>query len=286
VTHRASILDLAKLKALGRRFAMVTAYDYASATLAVRAGVDVLLVGDSLGMVVLGHPTTLAVTLDDMVRAAGAVVRGAPDALVVADLPFLSYATVDEGVHAAGRLLREAGVQAVKLEGGRPVTPVVRRLVELGVPVMGHLGFTPQSTHQIGVRVQAKAADAARELIEDALSLQSAGAFAVVLELVPREVATAVTARLSVPTIGIGAGGGCDGQVQVWHDLLGLAPGPPPRHAKVFADVGAAITAALASYADQVRSGEFPTDAQSSAMPPRALQALLSDPVELSDAQT
>ena len=277
MTSRASIQGLAKLKASGRRFAMVTAYDYASAKLAARAGLDVILVGDSLGMVTLGHPNTLSVAVDDMVRAAGAVARGAPAALIVADLPFLSYATVEDGVRAAGRLLSEAGVQAVKLEGGLPVVPVVKRLVELGVPVMGHLGFTPQSTHQIGVRVQAKDVEAARALIDDALALEAAGAFAVVLELVPREVAAAVTARLAIPTIGIGAGAGCDGQVQVWHDLLGLFDDAPPRHAKVFADVGAVIVAALSEYAEGVREGTFPTRSQSSAMPAEALGALCGE---------
>ncbi len=272
---RAGILDLAKLKSAGRRIAMVTAYDYASARLAARAGLDVLLVGDSLGMVMLGHDTTVPVTVDDMVRAAASVVRGAPEALVIADLPFLSYATVEDGVRAAGRLLREAGVQAVKLEGGRAVLPVVQRLVDLGIPVMGHLGFTPQSAHQIGVRVQAKNAPGARLLIEDALALEAAGAFGLVLELVPAEVAAAVTARLRIPTIGIGAGAGCDGQVQVWHDLLGLLGERPPRHAKVFADVGEVIIGALRDYALAVRGGDFPTSEQSARMPAGELAALL-----------
>ena len=256
---------------------MVTAYDHASAGLAVRAGLDVILVGDSLGMVMLGHQTTLPVTLDDMVRCAASVVRGAPEALVIADLPFLSYPTVEQAVHAAGRLFREAGVQAVKLEGGRAMAPVVRRLVELGAPVMGHLGYTPQATHQIGVRVQAKDAAGARDLIEDAVALQEAGAFAVVLELVPREVAAAVTARLSIPTIGIGAGAGCDGQVQVWHDLLGLLGGAPPRHARTFVDAGSIIVEALRAYGEAVRTGAFPTDAQSAGMPAPALRTWQSE---------
>ena len=277
---RASILDLAKLKSAGRRFAMLTAYDFTSAKLAARAGVDVLLVGDSLGMVMLGYETTVPVTMDDMVRCAASVVRGAPDALVVADLPFLSYATVDDGVRAAGRLMREAGVQAVKLEGGCAVEPVVKRLVELGVPVMGHLGYTPQSTHQLGVRVQAKDAAGARALIDDALALQAAGAFAVVLELVPHEVAAAATARLSIPTIGIGAGCGCDGQVQVWHDVLGLLGDKPPRHARVFADVGETIVTALADYVQAVAAGSFPAAAQGSKMPAAELRALLADDVD------
>ena len=277
---RASILDLAKMKSSGRRFAMLTAYDFTSAKLAARAGVDVLLVGNSLGMVMLGFETTVPVTVDDMARCAASVVRGAPEALVVADLPFLSYATVDDGVRAAGRLMREAGVQAVKLEGGRAVAPVAKRLVELGIPVMGHLGYTPQSTHQLGVRVQAKDAAGARALIEDALALQAAGAFAVVLELVPHEVAAAVTGRLTIPTIGIGAGCGCDGQVQVWHDVLGLLGEKPPRHARVFAEVGETIVTALGDYVASVRSGSFPGQAQGSKMPAAELRALLGDDVD------
>ncbi|MGE3142528.1 MAG: 3-methyl-2-oxobutanoate hydroxymethyltransferase [Hyphomonadaceae bacterium] len=272
---RTNILDLAKMKREGRRIAVVTAYDYPSAKLAARAGLSVLLVGDSLGMVVLGHETTLPVSVDDMARHAGAVVRGAPNALVIGDLPFLSYSTPEEGVRAAARLMQEAGVQAVKLEGGAPVVPIVRRLTDLGVPVMGHLGYTPQSTHQIGIRVQAKSAAAARTLLEDALALEEAGAFAIVLELVPAPLAAAVTQRLSIPTIGIGAGAGCDGQVQVWHDLLGFYEEKPPRHAKRFGEAGAAIEAALRAYQEEVAAGAFPTGAQSATMPAEALEEAL-----------
>ena len=263
------------MKTERRRIAMVTAYDYPAARLADRAGVPILLVGDSLGMVVHGHDSTLPVTLDDMVRHASAVVRGSERALVVGDLPFLTYASVGDAVNSARRLMQEAGVQAVKLEGGAPVVDSVRRLNELGVPVMGHLGFTPQSQHTIGVRVQARAAADARRLLDDALALQAAGAFAVVLELVPAPLAEAVTARLDIPTIGIGAGAGCDGQVQVWHDLLGLGEGKPPRHAKVFAEIGQAIEAALKAYVAEVEGGVFPTAAQSSTMEPEALSQAL-----------
>ena len=273
---RTTILDLQKMKQSGRRIAMLTAYDVTSAQIADRAGVPVLLVGDSLGMVVLGHETTLPVTVDDMARHAGAVVRGSTEALVVADLPFLSYANEADAVRAAGRLMQEAGVQAVKLEGAGGNLPVVRRLVELGVPVMGHLGYTPQSTHQIGIRVQAKGAAAARALIDDALALQEAGCFAVVLELVPAPLAAAVTARLSIPTIGIGAGAGCDGQVQVWHDILGLTADKPPRHARVFAQVGQVIEAALKDYASDVVEGSFPAGCNSSTMPEDTLAAVLA----------
>ena len=263
---RMTLRDLKAMKAERTRIAMVTAYDFPSARLADKAGVPLLLVGDSLGMVVHGADSTLSVTLDDMVRHTSAVVRGSERALVVSDLPFLTYASIADAVASARRLMQEGGAQAVKLEGGLPVADIVRRLTDLGVPVMGHLGFTPQSQHTLGVRVQAKAAPDARRLIEDAQALQEAGAFGIVLELVPAPLAAAVTARLDIPTIGIGAGAGCDGQVQVWHDLLGLGDGKPPRHAKAFANVGATIEAALKAYVAQVGEGSFPTSAQSSGM--------------------
>ncbi|WP_174299531.1 3-methyl-2-oxobutanoate hydroxymethyltransferase [Caulobacter sp. S45] len=261
-----TLRDVQRMKDQGERIAMVTAYDYASARIADRAGVPLLLVGDSLGMVMHGHSTTLPVTLDDMVRHSAAVMRGAEAALVVGDLPFLTYASEADAVASARRLMQEAGVHAVKLEGGAPVVAGVRRLTELGVPVMGHLGFTPQSQHQLGLRVQGKAASEARRLLEDALSLQAAGAFAIVLELVPAQLARAVSERLRIPTIGIGAGAGCDGQVQVWHDLLGLLDGKSPRHAKRYADIGTAIGSVLSAYVEEVKSGAFPTAAQSSTM--------------------
>ena len=263
---RVTLRDLQRMKDRGERIAMVTAYDYPSARLAERAGVPLLLVGDSLGMVVQGHPTTLPVTLDDMVRHAAAAVRGTERALVVADLPFLTYATEADAIASARRLMGEAGASAVKLEGGAALVPTVARLTALGVPVMGHIGFTPQAQHQIGLRVQGRDAAAARRLLEDALALERAGAFAIVLELVPAPLAAAVSSRLRVPTIGIGAGAGCDGQVQVWHDLLGLGDGRVPRHAKPYADLGPAIEAALRAYVADVGSGAFPTAAQSSAM--------------------
>lgn len=263
---RTTLADVQRMKADGRRITMLTAYDHPSARLADAAGVPLLLVGDSLGMVVHGHDTTLPVTLDDMVRHAAAAVRGSGRALVVGDLPFLTYADEAQAVASAGRLMREAGVQAVKLEGGAPVAGAVRRLTELGVPVMGHLGFTPQSQHQLGLRVQAKAAAEARRLVEDARLLEASGAFAVVLELVPAPLAAEVTRRLRIPTIGIGAGVGCDGQVQVWHDVLGLGGDKVPRHAKRYADVGAEIVRALTAYREEVEAGAFPTAAQSASM--------------------
>jgi 3-methyl-2-oxobutanoate hydroxymethyltransferase len=273
---RITLRDVQRMKAEHQRIAMVTAYDHPSARLADEAGVPILLVGDSLGMVVHGHDSTLPVTLDDMVRHASAVVRGSERALVVGDLPFLTYASIADAVLSARRLMQEGGVQAVKLEGGAPVAGIVRRLTDLGVPVMGHLGLTPQSQHTLGLRVQGKAAADARRMIEDALALQSAGAFAIVLELAPAPLAEAISTRLNIPTIGIGAGAGCDGQVQVWHDLLGLGGGRPPRHAKAFAQIGDTIKTALESYVTDVRAGAFPTAAQSSTMDPDALSKALS----------
>ncbi len=262
---RTTLLDIQRLKAAGRRIPMLTAYDYPSARIADRAGVPMLLVGDSLGMVVHGHDTTLPVTLDDMVRHASAVVRGSETALVIADLPFLTYASPADAVASARRLMQEAGVQAVKLEGGAHVVAVVEHLTQHGVPVMGHLGFTPQSQHTIGVRVQAKGAACAKRLIADALALEAAGAFAVVLELVPAPLAEAVSKRLGIPTIGIGAGAGCDGQVQVWHDLLGLFE-RSPRHAKRYAELGTAMETAIRAYVSDVEGELFPTAAQSAGM--------------------
>ena len=277
---RTSIRDLLAMKRRGERIAVVTAYDYPSAAMADRAGLPAVLVGDSLGMVVHGHASTLPVSLDDMVRHTAAVVRGSLQALVIADLPFLSYATLEDAVQASRRLMGEAGAQAVKLEGVGAALPIVARLTELGVPVMGHLGYTPQSEHLIGARAQAKDAPAARQLLDDALALEAAGAFGIVLELIPAALARAVSQRLTIPTIGIGAGDGCDGQVQVWHDVLGLSPGKPPRHAKVYAEIGGAIVGALQAYAAEVRDGAFPTQAQSVTSHDAEIEAALAQPLK------
>jgi 3-methyl-2-oxobutanoate hydroxymethyltransferase len=274
---RTSIDTLMGMKRAGEKIAMLTAYDYTSAVIADRAGLPVLLVGDSLGMVMQGHETTLPVTVDDIVRHAAAVVRGAKTALVVGDLPFLSYASEADAVHAAGRLMQDAGVQAVKLEGAGGNLPIVKRLVELGVPVMGHLGFTPQATHQIGVKVQAKDSAGARKLIDDAVALQAAGCFGLVLELVPAVLAEAISKRLDIPVIGIGAGAGCDGQVQVWHDILGLYGEKSPRHAKRYAEIGGAIEQALGAYRSEVEAGAFPTKANSASMDEAALNDALAN---------
>jgi 3-methyl-2-oxobutanoate hydroxymethyltransferase len=259
-------------KAASQRVVMVTAYDVSAARLVDAAGVDAILVGDSLGMTVLGHPSTLQVTMDDMLRATAAVVRGTRHALVVADMPFMSYqASPDDAMRNAGALMA-AGAGAVKLEGGAAVAGTVRRLVEAGIPVMGHLGLTPQSVNQLGgYRVQGKDAAAAARLLDDCHALQDAGAFAIVLECIPAELAALATSELAISTIGIGAGAGCDGEVQVFHDMLGLGGEFTPRHAKRYAELGAAVTAAVSAYADDVRRGEFPGEEQTTHLDPAVL---------------
>jgi 3-methyl-2-oxobutanoate hydroxymethyltransferase len=259
-TPRFTTRDFLLKKQHGERIAVVTAYDYPSAMCADAAGVDAILVGDSLGMVVLGHASTLPVTMEAMLHHAAAVTRGAQRAMVIADLPFMAYqVNADEAMRNAGRLVKEAGVAAVKLEGGRRVAELVRRMSEAGIPVMGHLGMTPQSVHQFGgFRVQGRTTEAARFLIEEAHALEQSGAFAIVLELVPDEVAAAITRTLRVPTIGIGAGPRCDGEVQVLHDLIGLTPSFVPRHTRRYAEVGSVIREAVQQYVEDVRAGRFP----------------------------
>ncbi|HSW50612.1 MAG TPA: 3-methyl-2-oxobutanoate hydroxymethyltransferase, partial [Bryobacteraceae bacterium] len=239
---------------------VLTAYDFAMARIMDRAGVEVLLVGDSLGNVVLGYQTTLPVTLDAMIHHTAAVSRGARRALVVGDMPFLAaQISVPEAVRNAGRMISEGGAAAVKIEGGRAVLDVVSRLVDIGIPVMGHLGLLPQSVHQLGgYGRQAKQDAEASTLIEEARLLEKAGAFSLVLESIPPEVAGAVSAELRIPTIGIGAGPYCDGQVLVCYDMLGLSQGPVPPFVKRYADLGAAISQAAAEYCDDVRAGRFP----------------------------
>ncbi len=248
------------MKSRGERITMLTAYDYPTARLCDLAGVDALLIGDSLGMVVQGQGNTLGVTMADAVYHTRMVARAAEHALVIADMPFLSFQlSQDDAVANAGRLLAEGGAQAVKLEGGVEMRETVRRMCRVGIPVLGHIGLTPQSVHALGGwRVQGRTADAARRLLDDALALEDAGAFGVVLELVPVEVAEAISRRLRIPTIGIGSGPGCDGQVLVLHDLVGLAEGQGPRHARRYAEVGTAIREAAAAYCRDVRQGEYP----------------------------
>lgn len=253
------ITDLRRKKQAGAKITMLTAYDTPTARLLDGAGLDVLLVGDSVGMVMLGHDSTLPVTLDAMVHHTAAVSRGAVRALVVADMPFLTYqVTASEAIRNAGRLLQEGGAAAVKLEGGRPVADIVKRLVDIGIPVMGHLGLRPQSVHQLGG--YARRGTETREaeaIIEDAGVLEAAGAFAVVLESIPAALARTITGRLRIPTIGIGAGPDCDGQVLVSADMLGLAEQAPP-FVRRYADLQGAIAAAARAFAEDVRSGRFP----------------------------
>jgi 3-methyl-2-oxobutanoate hydroxymethyltransferase len=254
--------DLARLKQRGERIVAVTAYDYPTARLADQAGVDLLLVGDSVGMVVLGHASPVPVTLEDILHHLKAVVRAQPKALIVADLPFLTYQiSPEQALQNAARLIQEGGAGAVKLEGGAPITSTVRRITETGIPVVGHLGLTPQSIHALGGwRVQGRDPQDAKRLLEEARGLEAAGACGLVLESVPAELATAISAELRIPTIGIGAGAGCDGQVQVFHDLIGLFEWFVPKHTRRYADLGAAIREALGRYADDVRTGAFPAE--------------------------
>jgi 3-methyl-2-oxobutanoate hydroxymethyltransferase len=267
--------QIQQMKARGERIPMLTAYDYSMARMLDAAGVPMLLVGDTLGMVVLGHSSTLPVTLDDMIRHTAAVVRGTTNALVIGDLPFGSFqVSPEETMRSAVRLMKEGGPQAVKLEGGVRSAPSVRMLVEAGIPVMGHVGMTPQSVNVFGgFKVQGKTEAAARALLDDVAALEDAGAFAVVLELVPFELARLVTERAAIPTIGIGAGPYCDGEVQVLYDLLGLSDFTP-RHARHFAEVGTAITNAASQYAQEVRERTFPTEQQSSKIEPAVITAL------------
>ena len=265
------------IKAKGQRIPVVTAYDYTMARLADRAGFPVVLVGDSLGMVCLGYDSTIPVTMDDMVRHTKAVVRGTEHSLVVTDMPFMSFQpSVEEAMKNAGRLVQEGGAQSVKLEGAGPTVEKVRRIVDAGIPVMGHLGLTPQSVHQFGgYRVQGKAREDARRLLEDARALEDAGCYALVLELVPAPLARVITSKLTIPTIGIGAGPYCDGQVQVVHDILGLYDDFVPKHTRQYLNLSETITEALSQYAKDIRVGAFPTSRESFNMDEALLKDLL-----------
>ena len=258
-----TIQDLRTWKSEGRRFAMLTAYDYPTAKILDEAGIPVLLVGDTLAEVVLGHETTLPVTMDEMLHHCRAVARGAKNALVVGDMPFLTYqASMDEAIHNAGRYLKEAGAHCVKFEGAMP--ELAHALSSRGIPVMGHLGLTPQSVHAMGgYRVQGRSDDAALKLLNDASELEQAGAFALVLEGVPMGLAREITEKLSIPTIGIGAGPRCDGQVLVINDLLGLSDRKPPKFVKRYANVREQILEAVGSFKREVEEGSFPDDEHS-----------------------
>ncbi|MBE3589712.1 MAG: 3-methyl-2-oxobutanoate hydroxymethyltransferase [Firmicutes bacterium] len=259
-----TVHDLQEMKARGERIVMVTAYDYPSARCAQEAGVDVILVGDSLGNVVLGYETTIPVRLEDMLRHVSAVTRAEGPAHVVCDMPFMTYqVSAEEALRNAARLVQEGGAQSVKLEGGEAFAPTVRRIVEAGIPVMAHIGLTPQSVHRLGgYRVQGRSAEAARRLLEDALALQDAGAYSLVLEAVPWQLAAEITRRLRIPTIGIGAGAGCDGQVLVFHDLVGYSFGTPAKFVRRYADVRQVVTEALRRFGEDVRRGAYPGDAE------------------------
>ncbi|MEA2477045.1 MAG: 3-methyl-2-oxobutanoate hydroxymethyltransferase [Actinomycetota bacterium] len=252
--------DIRAFKERGERFPMLTAYDALSARLLDEAGIPMLLVGDTLGMVMLGYDDTIPVTMEEMLHHMKAVRRGAKNALVVGDLPFMSYqASDEEGFRNAGRFLKEGGANAVKLEGGARVIELVSRLTDAGIPVMGHLGLTPQSVNQIGgFRVQGRSEEQANQIVADAKDLEAAGIFALVLEAVPSELAAQVTASLQVPTIGIGAGPNCDGQVLVFHDFLGIGSQYMPKFVKRYAQLGDEITAAAKAFAREVVSGEYP----------------------------
>jgi 3-methyl-2-oxobutanoate hydroxymethyltransferase len=258
--RRVRVTDIQDKKRRGEKIAMLTAYDASFARLLEEAGIEILLVGDSLGMVIMGEETTIPVTLDVMVHHTRAVARAVRRALVVADMPFLTYqGSVSEAVHGARRLIQEGGAAAVKMEGGRPIADAVRRLGEIGIPVMGHLGLTPQSVHRLGgFGRQARAEEDAARLVEDARLLEQAGVFAIVLESIPDEVARRVTESVAVPTIGIGAGPYCDGQVLVCYDALGLTPERVPPFVRQYANLGAEIIEAARRYAQEVRDGKFP----------------------------
>lgn len=275
---KVTIQQLQRAKRDGRPISMMTAYDYSSALLVEQAGIDVILVGDSLAMVVMGHESTVPVTMDEMLHHSRAVARGARLPFLVGDMPFLSFqVSPEEAVRNAGRFLKEGNMDAVKLEGGAEMADTVRAIVRAGIPVLGHIGLTPQTVSMLsGYRVQGRSAESAVKLYDDALALQDAGCFAVVLEAVPAPVAAAITARLDIPTIGIGAGAGCDGQVLVFHDLLGLFDRLQPRFVKRYAEVGDVIRGALTSYREDVEARRFPADEHTYGMKDDELDAFLS----------
>ena len=274
--RRLTVADIAKRYADGERLPMLTAYDYPTARILDDAGIPLLLVGDSLGQVLLGYESTVRVTMAEMLHHTKAVVRGSRQALVIGDMPFLSYATTDEAIDNAGRFMQEAGAQAVKIEGGVRSARIIEALVKAGIPVMGHIGWTPQAQHGMGgkVKVQGKDRPQARALLADALAVQEAGAFSIVLELVPTQLAGAITERLRIPTIGIGAGPLCSGQVQVVTDLLGLGDFVP-RHARPYTDLRGTIGAAASAYAADVAAGTFPGDKESVRMDDAVLDEAL-----------
>ena len=273
---RVSINAIKEMKSKKEKIVMLTAYDYSTAKLVDESGIPLILVGDSLGMVILGYDSTIPVTMDEMIHHTKAVARGAKQAMVIGDMPFMTYQiSTADALRNAARFMQEGGAQAIKLEGGVVVAETVKRIVECGIPVMGHIGLTPQSVHQLGGhRVQGKTQEAAERLLKDAQALEQAGAFAVVLELVPAPLSKLISQKITIPTIGIGAGPDCDGQVQVVSDLLGLFSDFVPKHAKQYAKLADSIKTALAGYIAEVKTGEFPTSQNSSTMDESLLQEL------------
>lgn len=287
--RRVGVADVARMHADGQRIAMLTAYDYPTARIIDEAGIPMILVGDSVGMVMLGYEETVRVTMDEMLHHVKAVVRGTRRTLVVADMPFLSYGVTEQAsLEHAGRFISEGGAHAIKVEGGVRSARTIETIARSGIPVMGHIGLTPQAVYGLGGhRVQGKTVESARRLLADAFAVQESGAFAVVLELVPAELAAAVTERLRIPTIGIGAGAGCSGQVQVITDLLGLTYGFIPRHAKRYEELGLRMSEAVTAYAADVAAGTFPGPEHSSSMDPEVLAEVLGagalDRAQMSD---
>ena len=276
---KVTILDLQRKKEKGEKITMLTAYDYPTAMLVDRAGIDIILVGDSLAMVVLGHESTVAVTMDEMIHHCKAVSKGAWYPLLVGDMPFLSYqVTVEKAIANAGRFLKEGGMDVVKLEGGQEMAATVKAIVDAGIPVMGHIGLTPQSISKLGgYKVQGRDVAAARKLLDDAVALEEAGCFAIILEAIPDRVAKLITERVSIPTIGIGAGRDCDGQVLVLHDMIGLFDRFTPRFVKRYTNIFPQVIEALESYRDEVLAGTFPTDEHSFHISDEVFEALLTE---------
>jgi len=265
---RVSISQIKDMKQKGEKITMLTAYDYTTAKIIDEAGVPLILVGDSLGMVVLGYESTIPVTMEEMLHHTKAVVRGTKQAMVVGDMPFMTYhVSVSDALRNAARFIQDGGAQAIKLEGGVTVAEKVRSIVDCGIPVVGHIGLTPQSIHQLGgYKVQGKTSEAALNMVEDAQALEEAGAFAIILDTIPAPLAAVITQKVGIPTIGIGAGVGCDGQAQVISDILGLFTGFVPKHAKQYAKMADTIRAAVSEYDKEVKAGSFPTDEQSFSM--------------------
>jgi len=265
---RVTINQIRDMKRKGEKITMLTAYDYSTAKIVDEAGIPLILVGDSLGMVVLGYESTVPVTMEDMLHHTKAVVRGTKHTMIVGDMPFMTYhISIDDALKNAARFIQEAGAQAIKLEGGVTVAEKVKRIVECGIPVMGHIGLTPQSINQFGgFKVQGRTPEAAVKMLKDAQALEEAGAFAVVLETVPTPLATLITQKISIPTIGIGAGIGCDGQVQVINDILGSFTDFVPKHAKQYAKLADIMSSAITEYYNEVKAGTFPTAKQSFSM--------------------